>query len=154
MVWFRDYFLLAELNINGSLLMAHGSRLTGREIESDRDERDGSTPAVSRRQVPTVRGRVVQGSLFLDPTRPDPTRDCRQNIWPDPTLLPIYMFHEFKILVASNSTQLLHGFEGNSGKYFSPGFVKFPAWGWKNLSRIVLFSRPWSRCKKTANIRC
>ena len=35
------------------------------------------------------------GSLFLDPTRPDPmkrwpkpTRDCRQKVWPDPTRGP------------------------------------------------------------------
>ena len=41
------------------------------------------------------RGRVVHGSLFLDPTRPaetltrpDPTRDCRQKVWPDPTRCP------------------------------------------------------------------
>ena len=49
--------------------------------------------------------RVVHGSLFLDPTRPgetltrpDPTHDCRQKVWPDPirpaaqSFLHMYIF--------------------------------------------------------------
>ena len=57
----------------------------------------------------TIQYRVVHGSLFLDPTRPDPrkrwpdpTRDCRQKVWPDPTRPAARPFHNMYSLHLNN----------------------------------------------------
>ena len=48
--------------------------------------------------------RVVHGSLFLDPTRPDPPKR-----WPDPTRpTPSYLMSSTFKLPTGNNTQLLH----------------------------------------------
>ena len=80
--------------------------------------------------------RVVHGSLFLDPTRPDPTRRNGDPTRPtivdkksDPTRPPppyelCFTSSTLKLLTRNN-IQLLHDFEGNTGKYFSSGLVMF-----------------------------
>ena len=78
--------------------------------------------------------RVVHGSLFFDPTRQnvDPTRDCRQKVWPDPTLL--YMNYVWWVQLSS---------------FFNVSR------GWKKDLEWPYYSRPWSRGNKNiANIRC
>ena len=76
----------------------------------------------------------VHGSLFLDPTRPDPTRRNVDPTRPDPRLptksltrpdptrptpspiCAMFMSSTFK-LPTGNNIQLLHDFKGNIGKY-------------------------------------
>ena len=118
--------------------------------------------------------RVVHGSLFLDPTqpdpakrRPDPTRPASADKKSDPTRPdPPYVYNYVLCfrnstvkLPTGNNIQFLHNFEENSGQFLSSGLVMLPEGGKTILCSLIFQDRSRGNmqlqvCKYQMLVKC